>query len=177
MSRVVGLDLSLTGTGIASIGEFGFDAVETIKTPAAKIKGHDRLAKILDQITSHVLGADLVVVEGPSFGSQGDALHQMGGLWWMVSHRLWRLGVPYRVASPSQVKKYATGKGGGPDAGKDAVVIAVTKRYPEAGVKDNNQADAVVLAAIGRRLLGEEIEESMPKANLEVMAKIREEAV
>ena len=174
MSRSVGLDLSLTGTGIASIGEFGFDAVDTIKTPAAKIKGHPRLTKILDGIVGHCLGADLVVVEGPSFASQGNALHQMGGLWWLVAHRLHTLDIAYRVASPSQVKKYATGKGAGVD--KDAVLLAVSKRYPTADIANNNEADAVVLAAIGKRLLGEPVEESLPKTHLEVMSKIREEA-
>lgn len=169
MSRVVGLDLSLTGTGIASIGEFGWDAVDTVKTPASKVNGHERLDKILDAIVGHALGADLAVIEGPSFGSQGNALHQMGGLWWLVTHRLHRLGLRYVVVTPSQVKKYVTGNG---NADKDLVIIKATQRYPDAGILNNNEADAVVLAAIGKRLLGEEIEESMPKVNLSAMEKI-----
>lgn len=171
--RAVGLDLSLTGTGIASIGDHGWDAVETIKTPAAKIKGHQRLLQITNGVLGHCLGADLVVVEGPSFGSQGNALHQMGGLWWLIAHRLWQSGIDYRVASPSQVKKYATGKGAGID--KDRMVIEVVKRFPNVEIQNNNEADAVVLAAIGKRLLGEPVDQ-MPKTHLEVMTKIREEA-
>ncbi len=172
MKRVVGLDLSLTGTGLSSVGDFRWE-VETVKTPAAKFRGHLRLDVILDKILGWALGADLVVVEGPSFGSQGNALHQMGGLWWLVTHRLWKLGIPYVVVTPSQVKKYATGKG---NADKDAVVIAVTKRYVGAQVANNNEADAVVLAAIGKRLLGEPVEDSLPKTHLEAMDKITLEA-
>jgi Holliday junction resolvasome RuvABC endonuclease subunit len=170
MSRVVGLDLSLTGTGIASIGEHGFDAIETIKTPKAKIEGHERLHRILNAVTGHTFGADLVVVEGPSFGSQGNALHQMGGLWWLVTHRLWSTSVPYIIATPSQVKKFATGSG---TADKDRVIAETVRRWPRLDIRDNNQADALNLALIGKRFLGEPADD-YPKTHTVVLDKIRE---
>lgn len=182
MSRVTGLDLSLTATGIATYGEFGWDEVSTIKCKApssvllgkARIQNraevHARLGKILDAVTSHAMGSDLVVVEGPSFGSTGSAAHQIAGLWWLVTNRLHRLGLDVVVATPSQVKKYLTGSG---NADKDVMVIEATKRLPEAKAANNNEVDAVVLAALGRHLLDEPIVD-LPKTHTEVVAKIEE---
>ena len=51
-------------------------------------------------------------------------------------------------------RAHATGKG---TARKDAVIAAVESRY-EVGVANDNEADAIVLAAIGARLVGFPIE-------------------
>ncbi|NUS59160.1 MAG: hypothetical protein HOV66_30530, partial [Streptomycetaceae bacterium] len=50
------------------------------------------------------------------------------------------------------VKKYATGKG---NAGKDEVLAAVVRRYPDVEVSNNNEADALVLRAMGCDHLGQ----------------------
>ena len=52
------------------------------------------------------------------------------------------------------------------------MLLAVAKRYPHVDVQDNNQADALVLAAIGARLAGHPIEDGLPKANVEALAKV-----
>jgi hypothetical protein len=57
---VIGLDLSLTSTGIA-----GTDWADALRT---KGRGHVRLAWLRQEITERVRLADLVVVEGPSAG-------------------------------------------------------------------------------------------------------------
>lgn len=162
---VLGLDLSLTGTGMARATSEGIET-STIKTPADKIRGHARLKRIVDEITGQAMGAELAVVEGPSFGSKGNALHQLGGLWWMVTNRLWAIGLPYVIASPSSVKKYLTGKGNGVD--KVAMALEFGKRFPGVEAKNDNEIDAAVLAAIGKRYLGHAID-SVPKAHLTVM--------
>lgn len=99
MKRVIGLDLSLTATGV-SVSDGGITVLKT------KLKGHDRLDWIWDQVGRAARigerpGAEtLVVVEGPSFGSQGSAYHQLAGLWWLVAHGLHVAEVPYVVVSP-----------------------------------------------------------------------------
>ena len=70
---------------------------------------------------------------------------------------------------PSCRAKYATGKG---NAGKDEVLLAASRRYPHAPIVGNDDADAVVLAAIGARLLGEPVEDSLPKTHLDALAKL-----
>ena len=145
MSRptVVGLDLSLTGTGIA-----GWEQADVIRS---RDTGHARLAVLLSHIGAACHGADLVVVEGPAFGAKGSAYHQLAGLWWLVAHQLFTQGIPYAVVSPAAVKQYATSKG---NAGKDMVLANVVRRFPQVEVNDNNAADALVLAAMGYDHLG-----------------------
>src|ERR1035441_4124210 len=151
--RITGLDLSLTSTGFARIcgGDTALARLRTLKRD-----GHSRLEFLLAEIACRVRDADLVVVEGPSYGSQAGQKghHERAGLWWLVTHMLWRQGLPYAVVPPAVVKKYATGAGGGLKAGKDQVLAAVIRRYPDVPVDGNDQADALVLAAMGADHLG-----------------------
>ncbi len=59
--------------------------------------------------------------------------------------------IAYRGVSPSEVKKLATGKG---NAGKDLVLAAARKRWPECG--DDNEADARWILEIAKRDLSTE---------------------
>lgn len=142
--RVLGLDLSLTCSGVAGIGW-----ADVIKPPA-KMRGHDRLAFISAAVVDRLLGVDLVLVEGPSFGSQGSSYHQLAGLWWLITHALWNHGSRVAIVPPSALKKYATGKG---NAGKDVVMREVARRFAWFN-GDNNAADAAVLAEMGAAWLG-----------------------
>lgn len=157
--RVLGLDLSLTGTGIARIGGDGVELLTTVR-PGAR-RGHERIAYILDAIheaQEHAL-LDLVVIEGPSYGNQGSGERQQGhheraGLWWLVAQSLYDFRYAYAVVSPAARAKYATGNG---RAGKAEVKAAVRERYGHlvtAGIRNDNEADALTLAAMGVDHLG-----------------------
>jgi crossover junction endodeoxyribonuclease RuvC len=141
---VIGLDLSLVATGLASL------TPAYLHTVTIKVKGDGllRLRRIASQIKDAVADAALVVVEGPSYGSQGRGQHERAGLWWLVADRLWNASVPLAVAPPSSIKKYAVGVGGGPKASKDAVLLAASRRFPTFD-GDNNAADATWAAAMG----------------------------
>jgi hypothetical protein len=147
---VLGLDPSLTKFGVAS--SRGWTRV--LKPPAA-VRGHVRMEWLYDRILEAVpADVALVVVEGPSYGSQGAMRqaghHERAGLWWLLTHSLWKRGVDYAVASPASRAKYATGKG---NADKATVVREVTRRFPwfQGG---EDEADALVLAAMGADWLG-----------------------
>ncbi|MFI1678812.1 hypothetical protein [Streptomyces sp. NPDC020607] len=141
--RVIGLDLSLTCTGVA--GEGWADIIR----PKAGLRGHPRLAFIVERVADHIGGADMVVIEGPSFGGGVAHRHEdLAGLRVMVRHACWRRGIPYAVVPPSCRALYATGKGSG---SKGAVRDAVRERY---GIECDgpgryDQADAYVLCAMG----------------------------
>ncbi|MDX3559042.1 hypothetical protein PV729_46625 [Streptomyces europaeiscabiei] len=145
---MIGLDLSLTCTGVA--GEGWTDIIR----PKVGLRGHPRLAFIIDRVTEHIGGADLVVIEGPSFGGGVAHRHEdLAGLRVMVRHACWRRGIPYAVVPPSCRALYATGKGSG---SKGAVRDAVRTRY---GVECDgpgryDQADAYTLLAMGLHHLG-----------------------
>lgn len=147
---VLGLDLSLTSTGIALITA---DQPPTTRrlTPPAKLRDHHRLNWLLDNIANTAGRTNLVVVEGPSYASTGRGQHERAGLWWLTTHHLWAAGIPTAIAPPAALKRYATGRG---NAGKDDVLREVTRRFPTFG-GGNDEADALVLAAMGADHLGQ----------------------
>ena len=221
MTRIVGLDLSLTGTGIATVDnapvcpscggtvttsgdrhpprciravcryEGPGDTAHRVAVSRVTSKGPARrkgdppvplssrsvrLRRLAQQITQECAGADLVVVEGPSYASEGAGTWDRAGLWWLVVGRLTGAGLPVVEVPPSNVKMYALGKGNGASTGKDEVLAAVIRRYlPVVEVPGNNEADALVLAAMGARFTGAPIEPGgdLPAANLRAMTTVR----
>jgi hypothetical protein len=163
--RVLGLDLSLTATGLAGDGW-----TETLKPPA-KLRGVERLDWILSIIADRYLaGVTLAAIEGPAYGSQASRQsghHERAGLWWIVVRSLWRRGIPYAVVPPNMRTKYATGRG---NAGKDDVMREVARRFPWF-TGDNNQADALVLAAMAADHLGHPIA-AMPATHRAALAAV-----
>lgn len=171
---VVGIDPSLTGTGIIVLrnGELG-KALTTKNEP--KLGTIERVRRIYEQINNvienlstcyvnayigdkrmiHWEPPSLIVIEGFSYGSKGRGVFDIAYLGWRIREELERYrtedDIPWLEVSPSQVKQFATGKG---NANKEVVLQQVYKRW---GVEltDNNQADAYVLAQIGRAYLGE----------------------
>lgn len=156
--RVVGLDLALVSTGVADNTGTVERIVSTGKANATLSQRATRLGELADQVITAASGwpaypvPALVVVEGPSFGqSRQRGEHDRAGLWWLVVHQLVDLGVPVAEVPPAVLKRYATGKG---TAAKDAVLAAVVRRFPAVEVTGNDQADALVLAAMGADHLG-----------------------
>lgn len=155
----LGIDLSLVSTGMASLSW-----TRTVRPK--KLTGYPRLRYIRSTIMDVVLeqAPHLVVVEGPSYGSVGQGQHERGGLWWMVTEAIDNAGIPLAIVPPACLKKYATGTGGGPNAGKDAVLLAASRRF-EWFAGGNDEADALWLAAMGFAWLGQPLV-TMPEVNL-----------
>lgn len=152
MIKVLGLDLSLTATGVAGIGW-----AETLRAPAQRVRdapldyAHRRLDFYRDALADRYLrGVQLAVVEGPALGHHNTGTYALWGQSWLIRHLLWQRGIPYAVVSPTVLKLYATGKG---NADKAAVTAAVRGWWP-AFDGDHNAADAAVLAAMGAHHLG-----------------------
>jgi crossover junction endodeoxyribonuclease RuvC len=175
---VIGLDLSLTGTGIASSAGWVGTITSKGKADATLDHRHSRLHNLRLDIALHIPSGHtrpaLIVVEAPAYDSRTGHQHDRSGLWWLVvdwlSNSELADGWGYRVVeiTTGGVKKYATGKG---NASKDQVLAAVVRRYPTIEVRNNNEADALVLAAMGARALGHPIDD-LPKLNLEAMAAV-----
>lgn len=171
-NKIVGLDLSLASTGVASTTLGTRDSGATVDRIVTRPTGRSvadrslRLWRITEQIRLWTAGAQLVVIEGPALRLQSGSAHERAGLWWIVAHRLVSGDIPVAVVPPASRAKYATGRG---NAGKDQVLAAVIKRYPTVNVEGNDQADALVLAAMGARWLGYPIERSLPEVNLAAM--------
>ncbi|MEU4779243.1 hypothetical protein [Micromonospora sp. NPDC023633] len=157
--KVLGLDLSLTCTGIAGNGW-----TEALKPPPG-LRGVDRILWIRDSLTARWLRSiDLAAVEGPSYGSQGSSRqsghHERAGLWWTVVIALRAREIPVAVIPPASLKKYATGRG---NADKSLMVLAAARHWKwYEGTAD--EADALWLAAMAAHHLGHPLAD-MPKTH------------
>lgn len=142
--RVLGLDLSLTATGICMP-----DGTTCTITTRAK-DGDRRLLQIAATLTSVVASTrpDLAVVEDlPKHAMAAGITGMVHGVARVV---LLEARVPYAFVVPATLKAYATGRGAGD---KSAMILAAYKR---AGVEfaDDNQCDAWWLRAAGLAYLG-----------------------
>lgn len=170
--NAVGLDLSLTASGIASSTGWctivGRDGLTVARTPLAERVAGLRALKheLLDTIGK----PDVACLETPALSRSRGGVFERGLIWFAVASALIDRGVPVVEVDPNQLKLYATGSG---KANKGQVLVAVTKRWPQFETKgDDNLADAVVLAAIGAELLGEPLA-TMPVAHRTALAKLR----
>lgn len=170
---VIGLDLSLTSTGMAEVKDGVVENYQRVRSSGKKgatvRQTAERLRHIVDSVVTWIEGddTDLVVIEAPSFGSTTGSQHERGGLWWMVAEELVAEGHTIATVSPQGRAKYATGRG---NAKKDEVEAAVRARYELACGwplgKCDDIADAVVLAAMGSRWIGYPIDEGLSDKQL-----------
>ncbi|MCG5460827.1 hypothetical protein MED01_004253 [Micromonospora sp. MED01] len=159
--KVLGLDLSLTCTGVAGNG--WTDTIEPVKRRAdfrdrkdpirdAQLRtayNHGRLNAIRERLADFVFGADLIVIEGIAYAAK-DTERQIAGLNWMARQWLWNWGFPYAVVPPYTLKHFVTGIG---DADKDLVTKFIADWFPwfDGG---HDEADAAGLMAMGYAHLG-----------------------
>ena len=166
---VIGLDPSLTGTGIASSNGWcdviGYKKART-KDPGITQLPHAQRLHALRTLATQVLEAiarpDLVVMELPAVSRSGGGAHERGWFWWQLYGQLHNRQIPIGLLAPNARALYATGKG---NAAKGAVIDQVSRRFPAWTTDGNdNAADAVALMAAGRDWLGHPITE-LPKTH------------
>jgi Holliday junction resolvasome RuvABC endonuclease subunit len=166
--NVIGIDPSLTGTGMASVD--GDLSTITSKPHGDTLTDrHDRLLDIIaDALPLRDDPVDLVVIEAPSLGQsrQGGTLDR-NGLWWLLIHELHLAHHTVLDVPPATLKKYATGKG---NATKPDMRMALFQR---AGIdcRDDNQVDAWWLRALGHHVLGQPLVD-LPKAHTAALDRL-----
>jgi Holliday junction resolvasome RuvABC endonuclease subunit len=137
VTRVLGLDLSLTATGYA----YGDEVVGVFKPKARSMQ---RLADIRSNVLELAHVADVVVLEGYAFARPNQA-HQLGELGGVIRLELFERGIPFVEIAPATLKLFATGRG---NADKGAMIAAAIRRFGFEGDNDN-AADAWILRAMG----------------------------
>ncbi|MCI0386196.1 hypothetical protein [Streptomyces sp. CNQ085] len=145
---VIGLDLSLTSTGTA--GEGWADRIYV----GDRFRGDIRMDWLEQQVISYIRHADMVAMEGPSYGHGAMAGHEELA-WLRCAIRLYchRQHIPYAVIPPSSLKLYVAGHG---KATKGEIRSAVADRYgihTEGGGR-YDMADAYGVFAAARDWLG-----------------------
>lgn len=171
---VVGLDLSLTNSGIClpngQTGLVGKTGIASLCVAEQRQVIAELARRITDQVYPHVDAGGIAVVENLDMSnSYGGAIERVV-LWWDVVGMLIDYGL--RVATPTsaQVKMYATGNG---NATKGVVIEAVTRQWPHLQHGGNdNRADAAAMYALGMGLLGQPLSQ-LPKTHTRALEKVR----
>jgi Holliday junction resolvasome RuvABC endonuclease subunit len=156
MGAVVGVDPSISSTGVFVIGKhIRFERVQSRPGDDSLSTRLERLRLMALRTHQFVIDGDrvdLVVMEGPAYGSNNQMTHMLAGFWWLLAHALEKTA-PVAVVQPGTLKKFATGDG---RADKDAMLAAAIGAFPGRGIKNNDVADAAALAAMGAAHLGRE---------------------
>ena len=147
MSIYVGLDCSLTGTGVAILDEDTPVLLDIIKTTPEKFKDEmSRMIYIRDMILSKIPpNVELIGIEDTfvPFNSRGiGAALSLSRLAGIIRAGLYEAGFKYLVIQPTSLKKFVLGKGVGE---KDTLMLEVLSRW---GIKiaENNISDAFCMA-------------------------------
>jgi crossover junction endodeoxyribonuclease RuvC len=141
--RFVGLDLSLTATGLVVLDHAAFvTSKEVISSKKTEVL---RLVEIADRIVIAIRpfkNEASVYMEGYSFASRSGQAFSIGELGGVVKAYLFKEGITPKIIPPTSLKKFVTGKG---NAKKELMLKEVYKKW---GVDfdDNNLADAYGLA-------------------------------
>lgn len=157
---IVGIDPSLTSCGIAvlsatatatrvdTLTAVGRDGKETDGFPERS----DRIVAQTRRIAAQVpQDADMALIEDIPHGiKRFPSYRDRCVLWGGVYSTLRGRGIPIAVINPTTRAIWATGKG----TKKPDVLAAVREMFPAERVRNDDEADALILAAIGAHHLG-----------------------
>lgn len=168
---VLGVDPSLTGTGVARINQDGTVAVRHFGRKGRRdetlVQRVDRIRAIVAELAEWAqvepddpdseTWADrglpaLVVIETAAHSRTGGSTWDRAGLWWAIAwSSIGRDGERVAQCAPTTRARWATGTG---RADKAAVSSAVSRLWPDVDIDCENCADALALATIGAQHLG-----------------------
>ena len=157
---VVGIDPSLTATGIAVLRDGVPDAPIRIGYPgrsaASDADRARRCVALVREITAAVRRhqPDLVLMESPAYAMKTPSTCDRNFLWMALVHEFAVVGpMRYARVSPTSRAMFATGKG---HATKESVIHAVNAWWPHLNLRtlpasrmQDNEADAMVMATMG----------------------------
>lgn len=112
-----------------------------------------RFRAFLDRLVA-IAKFEAIVFEEVRRHSSTDAAHAYGAAKGVVVAFCAERGLPYSSVPIADVKRAATGKGGGPAASKGAVLAAAQAKWPHLQIVSEDAADAAWIAVAGAAQLG-----------------------
>ncbi|MBT2234796.1 hypothetical protein [Nonomuraea sp. NEAU-A123] len=172
--HIVGLDLSLTATGMANgVGwceKVGREGITNMPLRTKYRTLNDLASRII--VLTNAEKAHLVLVEKLVFNRQDGGRGGVGErsyLYYRTMGIIADAGVPIVEVPQATLKTYALGKGSG---SKGEIVDSIARRLPIFHTGgDHNQADAATLAALGADHLGHSLAD-MPKTHRAALDKL-----
>lgn len=152
MKTVIGIDPSMTSTGVTVLDGDTVLLSDTIKTKPTDTLRHEleRLQSIRDGIWKMILphyvkGDSLAALEAPSFCSKTSSIVQLAGLNFLIRDAFHEWGIPLLIVPPMSLKKWVI-KG---SAKKEEMRLAVYKRW-NVEFKTNDEIDSYALARLAQ---------------------------
>lgn len=169
---VLGIDPSLRCTGIALVTRGGDVVASRFPTkPAGTLaEQQEQVRYIVGSVLRAVpMTLDLTVIEEP-YVPQHAAGEVVVRSWvyGLLVDQLMQRGPVAKVSAKTRAK-YAAHNG---NADKKAVEAAIREAFPNIPIRDNNEADAIALAAMGARYLGVPADGTPSKKQLEAMTAV-----
>lgn len=150
---IIGLDMSLSGTGFCRLEDNKEPFLKTIKTNPKKFKTQwERYDFIVNECMNDIPSVeqvDLVCLEEYFTGKNKETTRKLTELGTLIRHRLYHAGYKYLTIEPKQLKKFAANNG---NADKDLMGKMVKEKWNIEG-EDDNQNDASALAKLAEYLL------------------------
>lgn len=184
MPRFLGIDSSLTSSGMARIEVNVVNPFEgaveppvidvwRIESRASRDKTatamSNRITEIVNAMEPHIRAVEAVALEGLSGGIQGSAAQVLPWLWGRIVDTCVATATPVLIIPPALRCTYATGKG---NASKDGVMAMAIRKWPQVDITGNDEADALVLAAILSRGRGVPVDDFPEAQTNKVLAKL-----
>lgn len=146
--KVVGIDPSLTSTGVVVLDENLSPAAHLVRSRGHRADSWTaraaRCAHLADQIVALAQGAHLVVVEGPAYAHSAEpGFYDRAMLMGLI---MTGLASPTAVVAPATVKKWIASTGTAPKA---LVAARVRRLLPDLEVLSFDVTDAAAMALIG----------------------------
>lgn len=159
MRTVMGVDLSLTSTGLIVLGESGeVLANKAITSKPSGLKLLGRMARydaIADEICQAAMTyqPSVACIEHYVTGGAGGGIAERIELGCIVRRMLMDLKVEIHEVPPTTLKKWTTGKGAFKGGGKTPMVVAIMSRW---GVEfsTDDEYDAYALGRMAHQIAG-----------------------
>lgn len=158
MSCCLGMDLSLTGSALSHSwsegGTVKAQVLEEIGSRPAdlcmhRVQRYEVMTSVLLKWVDK-LNPELVVIEGYAFGSGSGKSMDRGEFGGIVRWELYHRGIQMVEVTPTQLKKFLTGKG---NADKSHIISVLSREYDREFFSDN-KADSFGLALLGGFVAG-----------------------
>lgn len=153
----IGLDLSLTSSGLAAIDHKGYiSETAAIKTDPAKgvierVRRYETIKNLVVEFVNSYSPCH-ILIEGYIFGGFGYGIHDRCELGGIIRHQIWTHCKDVMSISeipPTSLQKAITGYGGGDrDAKKKAMKAAVDEIFGSIALSTDDEYDAVGLALV-----------------------------
>lgn len=134
------------GTDHVQVYDLGFEQLARPGKSRGKSTPADRFHRF-DSLLNALLDPrpDVVLYEDVKAHASTEAGHVYGGFRAILQVHCKRLGVEYVPVGVWEIKRIATGAGGGKKAGKEQMIEAARHRWPHMEITDDNAADALWL--------------------------------